>query len=131
MDLPRINVVQRSTAALLLAFACSAAMLAQSSAPSPAPTSKDPVIPAQAPATTPAATPAQTPDAAGQTAAPPANGAQQPQASGNGSFTLRTFVPEVDLVFTVTDGKGHFVTGLKQSDLGLLDDGKRPDRVIS
>ena len=40
-------------------------------------------------------------------------------------------MPEVDLVFTVTDGKGHFVTGLKQSDLGLLDDGKRPERVIS
>ena len=45
--------------------------------------------------------------------------------------TIRTFVPEVPLVFTVTDGKGRFVTGLKQQDFGLLDDGKRPERVIS
>ncbi len=45
--------------------------------------------------------------------------------------TIRTFVPEVPLVFTVTDGRGRFVTGLKQQDFGLLDDGKRPERVIS
>ncbi len=46
-------------------------------------------------------------------------------------FTLSTFVPEVNLVFTVTDGRGHFVTGLQQQNFGLLDDQKRPDRVIS
>ena len=40
-------------------------------------------------------------------------------------------MPEVNLVFTVTDGKGHFVTGLQQQSFGLLDDRKRPDRVIS
>ncbi len=118
MHLPRINVVCRVSAVLLLATAF-AATRAQSPAPAPAP--KAPAIPASPADTT--APPAQT--------ATPANATQQPQAAGNGSFTLRTFVPEVDLVFTVTDGKGHFVTGLKQSDLGLLDDGKHPERVIS
>ena len=43
---------------------------------------------------------------------------------------IRTFVPEVSLIFTVTDKKGRFVTGLQQQNFGLLDDGKRPDRVI-
>ena len=43
---------------------------------------------------------------------------------------LRTFVPEVSLIFTVTDGKGRFVTGLQQQNFGLLDDGRRPTRVI-
>ena len=56
---------------------------------------------------------------------------QQAAQDGQGTFTLKAFVPEVPLVFTVTDGKGHFVTGLKQQDFGLLDDGKKPDRVIS
>ncbi len=54
-----------------------------------------------------------------------------PAPGGPPVATIRTFVPEVPLVFTVTDGKGRFVTGLKQQDFGLLDDGKRPDRVIS
>jgi VWFA-related protein len=39
-------------------------------------------------------------------------------------------VNEVDLVFTVTDKRGHFVTGLKQSDFGLLDDGRPPEKVF-
>ncbi len=43
---------------------------------------------------------------------------------------LRTFVPEVSLIFTVTDKKGRFVTGLQQQNFGLLDDGRRPTRVI-
>ena len=38
-------------------------------------------------------------------------------------------VNEVDLVFTVTDKKGGFVTGLKQQNFGLLDDGRPPARV--
>ena len=45
--------------------------------------------------------------------------------------TIRAFVPEVPLVFTVTDGKGRFVTGLKQENFGLLDDRKPPERIIS
>ncbi len=52
-------------------------------------------------------------------------------ANGGGSgFVLKTFVPEVSLIFTVTDSKGRFVTGLQQQNFGLLDDGRRPTRVI-
>ena len=83
---------------------------------------------------------------AAQAVLPPASISAQPAATGTAptaqqvgtqgtgteaSLTLRAFVPEVNLVFTVTDGKGHFVTGLQQQSFGLLDDRKRPDRVIS
>jgi VWFA-related protein len=37
---------------------------------------------------------------------------------------------EVDLVFTVTDKNGKFVTGLNQSSFGLLDDHKQPEAVF-
>lgn len=43
------------------------------------------------------------------------------------SFTVR----EVNLVFTVTDSKGRFVTGLRQENFGLLDDGRPPERVTN
>ncbi len=52
-----------------------------------------------------------------------------PDQPGNAGL-IRTFVPEVSLIFTVTDGKGRFVTGLQQQNFGLLDDGRRPTRVI-
>lgn len=45
--------------------------------------------------------------------------------------TLQVFSREVNLVFTVTDHKGRFVTGLQQQDFGLLDDGRPPERVLS
>ena len=44
--------------------------------------------------------------------------------------TLVMRVNEVDLVFTVTDKKGHFITGLNQSSFGLLDDGRPPEAVL-
>lgn len=39
-------------------------------------------------------------------------------------------VREVNQVFTVTDSKGRFVTGLQQQNFGLLDDGRPPSRVV-
>ena len=45
--------------------------------------------------------------------------------------TLKVFSREVDLIFTVTDHRGHFVTGLAQQDFGLLDDGRPPSHVVS
>lgn len=36
----------------------------------------------------------------------------------------------MDLVFTVTDKKGHFVTGLNQSAFVLLDNGRPPEQVF-
>jgi VWFA-related protein len=45
--------------------------------------------------------------------------------------TIQVFSREVDLIFTVTDHKGHFVTGLQQQDFGLLDDGRPPSHVVT
>lgn len=56
---------------------------------------------------------------------------QAPTAAESSAPTIRAFVPEVPLVFTVTDGRGRFVTGLKQENFGLLDDRKPPERIIS
>lgn len=79
------------------------------------------------PATAPVPSPATTNTQSGTEVTP-----QQPTGDAqSGGFTLRAFVPEVYQVFTVTDKKGHFVTGLKQQDFGLLDDGKQPERIIS
>ena len=46
-----------------------------------------------------------------------------------GHPTIQVFSREVNLVFTVTDRKGHFVTDLQQQNFGLLDDGRPPSRV--
>ena len=44
--------------------------------------------------------------------------------------TIQVFSREVNMVFTVTDGKGHFVTNLQQQNFGLLDDGRPPANVL-
>ncbi len=76
-----------------------------------------------------AQTPAQNPAPAATPATPPATDA--PQQGQEPTFTLPTVrVNLVNLVFTVTDKKGHFITGLKRSDFGLLDDGRPPAAVI-
>ncbi len=38
---------------------------------------------------------------------------------------------EVDLIFTVTDGHGHYVPNLKLNDFALLDDQRAPEKVDS
>jgi VWFA-related protein len=45
--------------------------------------------------------------------------------------TITTFAREVNLIFTVTDKNGRFITGLKQQNFGLLDNGRPPERVIN
>jgi VWFA-related protein len=96
--------------------------------------------PALPPATTnqpsPSSTPAQTP-AQAQTPANQAAGSQTqsgllPRDEPPSNIeTIRVFSREVDLIFTVTDHRGHFVTGLAQQDFGLLDDGRPPSHVVS
>ena len=54
-----------------------------------------------------------------QSSAAPAAGSQQPQAQDLEAPTIKIEANEVDLVFTVTDKKGHFITGLNQSSFGL------------
>jgi VWFA-related protein len=45
-------------------------------------------------------------------------------------FTLPVYVNEVNLIFTVVDKKGHFVTGLTADKFALLDDGKPYARFV-
>jgi hypothetical protein len=90
---------------------------------------------AQTQATPPAA--AQTPAANQQPATPAAapNQAQgqeqgRPQSQGEPITTIKVQVNEVNLIFTVTDKKGRFITGLKRENFGLLDDGRPPEAVL-
>jgi Ca-activated chloride channel family protein len=43
--------------------------------------------------------------------------------------TIRKHVNEVNLTFTVTDGKGRFVTGLTQDNFSILDDRQPPASI--
>ncbi len=80
---------------------------------------------------------AQTPSTPPPALAPAQQNPQQPQPAQNAApgqeptFTLGVRVNLVNLVFTVTDKKGHFITGLQRSDFGLLDDGRPPASVVS
>jgi VWFA-related protein len=61
----------------------------------------------------------------------PATSGQQAGSTPDSDVqTIKLNVNEVDLIFTVTDKKGHFVTGLKQSDFGLLDNQRPPEQVF-
>jgi VWFA-related protein len=44
--------------------------------------------------------------------------------------TIKVQVNEVNLIFTVTDKKGHFITGLQRENFGLLDDGRPVEAVL-
>ena len=48
----------------------------------------------------------------------------------SGPTTIKIETNEVNQIFTVTDKKGHFVTGLQQQNFGLLDDGRPPISVV-
>jgi len=89
-----------------------------------------PSQPAQAPATPAKSAQPSTPPAAGSNAPAGNNGQQETPPADEATTTIVTTVNEVDLVFTVTDKKGHFVTGLSQSSFGLLDNGAPPEAVL-
>jgi VWFA-related protein len=98
------------------------------------PTSQAPTA-SQPPAASPETT---TPSAAQQPGTQPA--AQQPPAQQPGTQpapnqdqpteTIKVQVNEVNLIFTVTDKHGKFVTGLKQENFGLLDNQRPPEAVL-
>jgi VWFA-related protein len=99
----------------------------------PAPTAAAPAPPASAspapaatqqPAAPAAQTPGQTPTQTGQTASPNAPQVDEPVT------TLQVQVNEVNLIFTVIDKHGKFITGLKRENFGLLDDGRPPLAVL-
>ena len=115
--------VRLSLAAPVFLFVCSYAGVAQT--PSPTATA---VAPASAPAaqSTPQTAQPSNPQAQTPTLQPRDESAPPSDAT----TTIQVFSREVNLVFTVTDGKGHFVTNLPQQDFGLLDDGRPPSRVV-
>ncbi len=84
---------------------------------------------AQLPATPPS--PAQTapaaPANADQTARP---GGDTPSNQGQPYKLPPVETDEVSQIFTVTDKRGHFITGLHQENFGLLDDGRPPISVL-
>ena len=90
----------------------------------------------QTPTQTPAQTSSQTTPAAPAQSTPPAPGhpntpdqlqpREGPPPTQSG---ITIFSREVDLIFTVTDKHGNFVTGLQQQNFGLLDDGRPPQAV--
>jgi Ca-activated chloride channel family protein len=82
------------------------------------------VSPAQQPANTATGAQAQKPPAQQD----PAN--NNVQADVNAP-TLNLGVNEVDLIFTVTDRKGHYIPNLKQSDFALLDNQRAPAKIDS
>src|SRR5437868_14752275 len=105
---------------------------AQSSAPVNPPT-QAPATGASASVQTQTAPAAPQQPAANSTPAP-----QKPAPTGTAepadeatAPTIQVRVNEVDLVFTVTDKKSHFVTGLHQSDFGLLDNHMPPEQVLA
>jgi VWFA-related protein len=51
--------------------------------------------------------------------------------SGGPVTTIKVQANEVNLIFTVTDKKGRFITGLKRENFGLLDDGLPPVTVLN
>jgi len=101
--------------------AASAAQSNTSSTPPQTPSSSQPQS-AVTPTPAAPATPAQ-----GQ------SGSQSTPSASNSDQsvdTIKVQVNEVNLIFTVTDKKGKFITGLKRENFGLLDDGRPPTAVL-
>jgi VWFA-related protein len=113
---PNSSRLTGAAASFLLAFAAIAPLQAQT----------QPAVSAQPAPVSSAATPAPT---ATPTAATPTPD-QPSTAADTGVTTFKLQSNEVDLFFTVTEKKGHFVTGLNQDKFVLLDDGRPPEKVF-
>ncbi len=81
-------------------------------------------------ASTPSAPPTVAPSTPSATQTPTVTSAQQGAADDEASTTFKVQVNEVNLIFAVTDKHGRFVTGLRQENFGLLDNGKPPIAVV-
>jgi len=112
-----LNRLPRLTLSLTLAILPAVFSAVFATAQSPAPVQRQ----QPAPATPPAA------QTTNQTATPTG----QQSSEGGQVFKLPTIeTDEVSQIFTVTDRKGHFITGLQQQNFGLLDDGRPPLSVL-
>jgi Ca-activated chloride channel homolog len=101
----------------LLAVFASAAPSQQPSTPAPSSPTVAATAPAQAPATQ------QAPVAAAAQPAPPGG------SDDASDQIIKVPVNEVPLIFTVTDGHGHYIPNLQQSDFALLDNQRAPAKV--
>ncbi len=112
----------RTLAVALLSAVCT---LNVADAQTPAPAQPQPATPQSA--GQPATPTNQTATPTNQTATPTG----QTSSEGGQVFKLPTIeTDEVSQIFTVTDRKGHFITGLHQENFGLLDDGRPPLSVL-
>jgi VWFA-related protein len=127
------HIFRLLTALSLFAAFATACTVAQtpSTAPGNLPSAPVPAT-TQRPATPPP--PAAAPQTAGQPAPAPATSAppsaDQQSADNEPITTIKVQVNEVNLIFTVTDKKGRFITGLRRENFGLLDDGRPPVAVL-
>jgi VWFA-related protein len=113
----------RLASCLLAASALlTAPLLAQTSSQLPAAPSATPQTQQQPSPVPPASQPSQPQSAP----APTQESTQSPDLTAP---TIVVQANEVNLVFTVTDKKGRFISGLHQNSFGLLDDGRPPIRV--
>jgi VWFA-related protein len=114
------------TSVLLFSAAFAAAPLDAQTQTAPPAGSASSVAPQNTPTAQPPAAPSS------PTAAP--QGQAQGQALGQSQdepiTTIKVQVNEVNLIFTVTDKKGRFITGLRRENFGLLDDGRPPEAVL-
>jgi VWFA-related protein len=109
---------------------CAVALLSAMAAQAQTPQQQTPTTaPQQAPAAGQQSTAPQTAIPAQQTPGD-ADGLQQRAQDDQPHDTITVFSREVDLLFTVTDKKGNFITGLQQQNFGLLDNGRPPEKVI-
>ena len=112
------------TVVVLAAAVAAAPLCAQTQQPAVAPQQAPPPATAPAPQSQPPAAQSQTPAPPQQQVADSAPSADEPIT------TIKVQVNEVNLIFTVTDKKGRFITGLKRENFGLLDDGRPPVAVL-
>lgn len=128
MSVTAFNRTYRTPGMLASAFLLSVALAAAplyaqapaASAPAPANAAA-----AQAPAATQQPTaPPSTLKATAPAPPPPQSPVDEPVP------TIKVQVNEVNLIFTVTDKKGRFITGLQRQNFGLLDDGRPPEAVL-
>jgi VWFA-related protein len=134
---PNTRTPRLLTLALPLALAILTAPLhaqTQLSSPASAPAPEPATAQSPAPAATqpaPQAAPNQPASKQAPPAAlPPATPDSETPNNTEPITTIKVQANEVNLVFTVTDKKGHFITGLKRENFGLLDDGRPPVAVL-
>src|ERR1019366_6665115 len=102
------------------------------SAPPPPSRTSQPSTPAQSPAPPPASSQPSTSGASDKSGTASADRSTAKSDNPDDTLTvIRKRVDEVNVVFTVTDKRGHFVKDLTQNDFRVFDDAKPAESVRS